>query len=434
MQNLIQGIEAAKQKRRKVFEDQKALLAKAKEEGRSVSEWTDDEQAAYDKSKTDFDAFDNEIRTLEALKTQEERIALEQHQRSTTGEPGGYVVDTTAEPTPEEAYRKVWMKWVQRSTEGLTPEERKILRKGYRVDPEPGIGEQRAQTITTSGGGYLIPTDLASELEKIMLYYGPMMDPAVTGEWRTNSGNPKTWPVLDDTSNTGRLLSINTQTTETDMTFSQLSFDAYKFSSDHILVPYELLEDTDFNMPLMINDTLTERLGRVLNTYLTTGTGSSQPNGVVTASALGKTASAQTQFTRDEVVDLVHSVDRAYRNGPKVGFMLHDLILSSIKKQTIGSGDDRPLWQPSIRVGEPDTIEGHPYWINNDMASAEAASAKVMLFGDFSKYIVRKVNDFRLYRLDERYRDYDQSGFIGFYRADGELKTSDAIKHLIMSA
>jgi HK97 family phage major capsid protein len=261
-----------------------------------------------------------------------------------------------------------------------------------------------------------------------------MMDPSVTGEWRTDSGNPKTWPVLNDTSNTGRLLNINTQTTETAMVFSQLNFDAYKFSSDHILVPYELLEDSDFNMDLMINDTLTERLGRVINTYLTTGTGSSQPNGIVTASANGKTAAAQTAITRDEIIDLIHSVDRSYRNGPKVGFMMHDLIMAVLKKMTIGSGDDRPLWQPSIREGEPDKLEGYPYWINNDMSSSLTAASKPILFGNFGKYIVRKVNDFRLYRLDERYRDYDQSGFIGFFRVDGELKTNSAVKRITMAA
>lgn len=433
MKDVIQSINDLKQKRMKVVADQKALLAKAQTDGRSISDWTPDERSAYDKAEADFNAFDSEVRTYEALKVKEERLALDQHENTEPGAATGSVT-TTEVPSAKNAYRSAFMKWVTLGTQSMTPEERKILRTGFQSDPTPGIGETRAQTITTTGGGYLIPTDLAAELERIMLYFGPMMDPSVTGEWRTNSGNPKTWPVLNDTTNTGRLLSINTQTTETAMTFSQLNFDAYKFSSDHILVPYELLEDSDFSMDLMVNDTLTERLGRVINTYLTTGTGSSQPNGVVTASANGKTAAAQTAITRDEIIDLIHSVDRAYRNGPKVGFMMHDLIMAVIKKMTIGSGDDRPLWQPSIREGEPDRLEGYRYWINNDMASSLTAASKPILFGDFGKYIVRKVNDFRLYRLDERYRDYDQSGFIGFFRADGELKTSSALKRITMAA
>jgi HK97 family phage major capsid protein len=428
MKDVIQTINDLKQKRMKVVADQKALLAKAQDEKRSISDWTPDERSAYDKAEEDFKKYDSEIRTLEEFSKKQERLALEQSEQRTPE------ANAPEAPDAKKAYRAAFMKWVTHGTQSMTPEERKVLRTGFHADPAPGIGETRAQTITTTGGGYLIPTDLASELERIMLYYGPMMDPSVTGEWRTDSGNPKTWPVLNDTSNTGRLLNINTQTTETAMVFSQLNFDAYKFSSDHILVPYELLEDSDFNMDLMINDTLTERLGRVINTYLTTGTGSSQPNGIVTASANGKTAAAQTAITRDEIIDLIHSVDRSYRNGPKVGFMMHDLIMAVLKKMTIGSGDDRPLWQPSIREGEPDKLEGYPYWINNDMSSSLTAASKPILFGNFGKYIVRKVNDFRLYRLDERYRDYDQSGFIGFFRVDGELKTNSAVKRITMAA
>jgi HK97 family phage major capsid protein len=44
-----------------------------------------------------------------------------------------------------------------------------------------------------------------------------------------------------------------------------------------------------------------------------------------------------------------------------------------------------------------------------------------MLFGNLKKYKVRQVREIRMYRLQERYRDNDQDGFVAFGRQDGNL-------------
>ena len=59
-----------------------------------------------------------------------------------------------------------------------------------------------------------------------------------------------------------------------------------------------------------------------------------------------------------------------------------------------------------------------PVVINQAMA-VPAASAKPVLFGDFSRYKVRRVKGVRLLRLVERYADSLQVGFIAFQRLDG---------------
>lgn len=413
------------EKRAKIVNDQKSLYTVAQGEGRGLNP---EETQRYEKFDADWSAVEVELRSVKDMADREEtsQRALDQY-RSDSERNGGWEQNSTEQPTQAQSYRNAFYRYLQGGEVVLSHEERKALSLG-------ADKEQRAQTVTTTGGGYLIPTDLASQLEVILKYYGPMMDGAVTGELLTSRGNTINYPTLNDTTNTGRLLGINTQVTETAMTFGNVAFDAYKFSSDLVLVPNELLEDSDFNIDTVVNETLAERLGRVLNTYLTTGTGSSQPNGVVTASAAGVTAAGSTAFLRDEIVGLVHSVDRAYRNGPKVGFMFHDNILAAIKKLTIGGGGgDSPLWQPSIRVGEPDRLEGFQFWVNNDMASAVTTGAKVMLFGDFSKYKVRKVSGIRLMRMPERYGDYDQTGYVGFMRVDGDLIASSAIKRLTMA-
>jgi HK97 family phage major capsid protein len=152
----------------------------------------------------------------------------------------------------------------------------------------------------------------------------------------------------------------------------------------------------------------------------------------VTATSAGKTAASATEITFDEVIDLVHSVDPAYRTN--AAFMFHDNVLAHLKKISIGSSDARPLWMPSYVAGQPDRIDGYRYYINQGMDSSINASSKLMLFGDFSKYIVRMVRELEIRRLNERYAESLLVGFIGFMRFDGELIQPNAIKHLITAA
>ncbi|MBL4702094.1 MAG: phage major capsid protein, partial [Phycisphaeraceae bacterium] len=58
--------------------------------------------------------------------------------------------------------------------------------------------------------------------------------------------------------------------------------------------------------------------------------------------------------------------------------------------------------------------------VNNDVP-VMAASAKSILFGDFSKYLIRDVLGFQILRLEERYAEFLQIGFLGFPRHDGAL-------------
>ena len=92
-------------------------------------------------------------------------------------------------------------------------------------------------------------------------------------------------------------------------------------------------------------------------------------------------------MTYDDLVELEHSLDPAYREGGRCSFMFADTTLKAIKKLKDGQG--RPLWLPGIDVKEPASILGYRYVINQSVP-AMAATAKSVLFGDFSKYIIRE--------------------------------------------
>jgi HK97 family phage major capsid protein len=189
------------------------------------------------------------------------------------------------------------------------------------------------------------------------------------------------------------------------------------------------MQDSVFNLEAFLAEALGERLGRRANARLTTGSGVAQPNGVVNASTMGKTAASATAIAADELLDLQHSVRAPYRRSPKCRWMFADTTLLAIRKLKDGQGNYL-FQQGDIRVGAPDTILAKPYSINDDMA-AIATGAKTVIFGDFSRYWVRKVGSPLIGTVRERF--WPKIGMAGLIRYDGELVDSIAVKHLIQA-
>jgi len=276
--------------------------------------------------------------------------------------------------------------------------------------------EQRAMSaVTGATGGFTVPTGFVNQLEINMLAWGGMLQ--TSDLLRTATGNPMEWPTADDTDNTGEQLGESASIgSSVEPTIGQLVFYAYKFHSKMVRIPSELLEDSAFDMVSVLGAMLGERLGRITNTRATTGTGAGTMRGLVTAATLGVTAAGTGAITFDELRELEHSVDPAYRNGARL--MCHDSTVLHLRQ--LKDGNSQYLWDASTTDGQPDRLDSYPITVNQDMAELGTGN-KTVLFGQLSKYKIRQVNNMRLMRLDERYADYDQVAFDVFIRQDGNL-------------
>ena len=161
---------------------------------------------------------------------------------------------------------------------------------------------------------------------------------------------------------------------------------------------------------------MAESFGRGINEDLTIGSGTSKPKGIITSATDSGTKATATGVTLDNVIDLIKSVDSAYaRNGK---FMFNrDTLYSLIK---IKDSTGRYIWQEGARDGTPATLFGKSYILNDDIPSIGAGNSSI-LFGDFSKYKIRMVKDFRVIRLNELLAEYLSIGLFGFARIDGVL-------------
>lgn len=283
-----------------------------------------------------------------------------------------------------------------------------------------------------TAGGYTKDQTLINNLELAMLAYGGMMQ--VSEIIRTLTGEPMRWPTATDTSNTGRQVGENaSHDLGTDPTFGSVDWNAYTFTSDIVKVPNELMTDSVFNLAVVLGRMLGERLGRIQNTKYTTGSGAGTAKGITVCAAAGVTAASQTAIAFDELIDLEHSLDPSRRAMPGVGYMFHDTILKALRK--LKDGEGRYLWQAGANTGAPDTLNTYPYQINQDMSSSIASGLTTVLFGELSAYKIRQVGQIVLRRLDERFADTNQTGFLAFVRGDGNLLNAgdDPVKKLVQA-
>ena len=136
-----------------------------------------------------------------------------------------------------------------------------------------------------------------------------------------------------------------------------------------------------------------------------------------------------TMNKKDELIDLLHSVDPAYRASPKARWQFNDTTLSQIRKLKDGNG--QYIWSMGdIRTGEPGRLLGYNYSVNQAMVNA-ATGTKPVIFGDHSKYYVRKVGAPVVGVRREYY--WPNIGLAGIVRLDGDLIQTSAVKHLVMA-
>ena len=286
--------------------------------------------------------------------------------------------------------------------------------------------QTRDQTVGTANqGGDWVAREFMYELEKYMLYYCEMREHARVV--RTATGAAMDWPKANDTAVKGRRVAeATTFTGPTNIGgVAKGTINAYKYTSDTVKATIEFLQDNFMDFTPWVFEALAERIGRIQADEFTTGTGSSQPQGAVTGAGAGPTAANVDKVTLDDCLKLKHNVDIAYRKQAK--YMMHDttLLNLSLQKDAMGKYLLQDPKDPTQFI-----LWGLPVAINNSMATA-ATTARSVLCGDFSRFIIRDVMDVTITRQDELFSNDGEVGFVAISRADSLVINSTAIKALV---
>ncbi len=305
-----------------------------------------------------------------------------------------------------------------------------------------GWKENQIQLDLTTGvwrgteGTHLVPTTIASTFVQELDSYAAVRKVATV--LSTSTLENLVIPVVDDRANEGALLAEKgavSMSASTDPTISSIKLGSYTFHSNNVIVHDAILRDSAINLEALLGKLLADRIGRKLNEYLTSGTGSGQPGGLLASSGgvpTLVTVESTSTIGWEDLLDMVLAIDPAYR--PKAKWMMNSTTWAKVCK--LQDQQKRPIAFMSVSSELPNTLYGYPVVENPDMPDV-GASAKPIIFGDFSRFYLREQNKIKLAILQERFVEYDAVGFLAFYYADSKLAaaaTTKAIGCLAMAA
>lgn len=389
--------------------------------------FTGEDDAAWARQVADIEAIDKKLERAEKLATYKaaapsvRELLIETNERADVADRG-------------KQQRELFGRYIRSGFEDMSKEDRAAILAP--IDPK----ETRAFSAGTSNvGGATVPQGFWPVLEQVLRATGAMW--GIAEIIKTDKGNQLPYPTFDYTAQAATIIGEGSASSVDATTpFGATTFLAYTYRSPLLQVSWEYLDDTAFSEDYIVR-ALTESIARGSNAHFTTGTGTGQPLGVTSVVTGATTAATGNTLLvpYDNIVDLLHSVDPAYRTPGDVsiytqskvsdftgnvhmsaGFMMRDATVAIIRK--LKDTANMPIWKASyeagVTTGVPDTLLGFPVYINQDMPAA-AANAYSIAFGRLNKYKVRVVQDYRLLRLTERYADNGQVAFTMFLRADG---------------
>ena len=348
----------------------------------------------------------------------------------------------------EQLRRKAYRAWLRGGTGALLRFKAENEMKDYPFNIGSEGMRAAMNTGTDAEGGYLVPDSVTGQIIYQLKWFGGIRQ-AVPGRTRATSRDVP-YPTINESTARGIRVTENQMAATRDMATGQRVVKADRWSSDIVQVSNTLLRDDAYDLEGDLFGLLSNRIARAHNTAWSIGmeeNPSSRGNLVAVAkSARGYVALNDTEANGglpvgvkaansaglvttmgfDQVVDLVHSVDVAYRPGS--AFMANDSSVAVLAK--VKDSDGRPLFQFSARDGEPDRFYGRPLILNNDFP-AMAASAKSVAFGNWAACILLDTTidvAFSRFAEESAYAAANMTGFLAQAYAAFSILDQQAIK------
>ena len=379
------NLKALIEKRAELKAAMEALVSKADTENRAMSE----EETAQ------FDAAEAEIRAIDAT--------LDRAQRARN-------VMTVESPS--------------------TVEERAAAEEKAFADYVLGkVAELRAgeQNMSMGNNGAIIPTSIANRIIKAVKDRCPIL----AGATIYNVKGTLKVPVWGK-ANTTHDIAVGYQTEFTDITadsgaFTSIDLGGY-LAGALVLIGRSVENNGAFNVVDFIVAQMAEEIATWIEGQLLAGTGSSAAQGALNTTT-AVTAASSTAVTADELIELQASVKQAYQQ--RACWTMHPSTFTALRKLKDNNG--RYLLQDDITGEFPYRLLGKPVYLSDNMP-VMAASAKAILYGDYSGLSVNFRENISIEVLREKYATQHAIGVVAWFEFDSKVTDSQKLAVLTMKA
>jgi HK97 family phage major capsid protein len=431
-------IAAVKEQRASCIEKMRGIITDAESRAENPGVLTSEQQQEFDRLKGEAEGLAKRAENMEqvaGIETRGTRDIVPPNASAEVREAAArtfseYTARTSGRSlstlTATDEYRERFYAWVA----GDIPATESFIPQEYRA-------EYRALSKASAGAGLnLVPTDFRNQLIDALREFGVMRQLATV----ISTDNGDTIQIPSVTSHgVSTWTAENAAITESDEAFGQLSLSAYA-NSRAMKISWQLLADSAFNLEAFTRQQFGISTGVLENTAYVAGDGSAKPTGITTQTSAGVTlpnsTAGVTGFSTsgaytgaDGLIGLKYSVLSPYRRN--ASWLMNDATVAKVAG--LKDTTNQYIWQPGLTAGAPDMLLGSPMYTDPDMP-VMAASAKSILYGDFSWYWIRDVNGIAIQRLNELFAMNGQVGFLVFHRTDGKLVNTAAVKHLANAA
>jgi HK97 family phage major capsid protein len=289
--------------------------------------------------------------------------------------------------------------------------------------------EHRVLTISddTTGGFLAAPDDYVRDIIRTITEKSPIRQLA----WvRPTSARSIKVPKRTGQFSASRVQEIALRAETAGLTYGQEEMalpEAYAL----VRISRQDLEDSAFQLESEITSEIVEQFEVLEGTEFVAGNGVGKAEGFLTnavvAAAFVETAGSNV-IAADDMVGLQYALKEGYaRNATWVMKRTTVKTVRILKEATTNAY----IWQPGLQLGQPASLLGNPVVECVDMPSGLVDAQLEVAFGDFRRgYLIGDRIGIEIQRLNEKYAEYGQVGFLARKRFNGQVVLPEAIKVL----
>ncbi len=296
---------------------------------------------------------------------------------------------------------------------------------GGRVSPEYRSGEQN---ITMSNNGAVVPTTIAqmiiNTVKEMCPIYAKATMFAVKGTLKV--------PVWGN-ANTTHNITVGYQSEFTDITA-----DAGKFTSVDLtgylagaltLIGKSVINNSEIDVLGFIVAEMSKQIVLFLEKELIVGTSGKATGALATTTNV--TLTSATNITADDLITLQSKVVTPYQ--ANACWTMSPATFTAIRKLKDSTGQYLLQTAPNIAGGFPFMLLGKPVYLSDNMPAVEA-SAKPILYGDYSGLAVNMRQQIEMQVLNEKYATQHAVGLVAWFEFDSKVIDNQKLATITMGA
>lgn len=268
------------------------------------------------------------------------------------------------------------------------------------------------RTLVSASGTGTVGTSFYNQVIEVAQSVAPLL--GVSRVINTTGGDNLQIPVLSALS-TAAISAQGSAVSSSDPTITNITLGAFKYG---VLVPVsqELVADAMIDINSLVAREAGKALGYAAGGHFTTGTGTTQPFGIVTGAGSAVT-SGTAGLSADDLITLLYSLDPEIRNDASFAYMASPTALAAIRKLKDTAGNY--IW--NVANGQSQIL-GYNV-VENVSMPAHTTGNKSIIAGRMNDFVIRQAGGVKVEVSD----DYGFANDLRYFKVTGRFDSKLAL-------